>query len=326
VCLLLVSFASCEKEKENILQPPETIELRNDGTSQDQTMSSGERKLIILGERKNNPFTIENINLASASFYGEGHQVFEPTDRHVKFMPTTQEHIVALDKWSLETLIPYFDYPMDSEIIEEGDYYIDPEVSDPLYTYQYATFSVEQELPNVPSEILDELYINFNNPLLLATSFDLTGHGNEINEYVMKGGIRNTDDLDPTNLSRIPELPIECPGDCVPVLILNDSQRPFVFEWACDCSGPPSPPNLNECGCPIPSNRRYPAGCVRVQNDIGNEGVILAQVKLKDGWIGSDIVFTDENGCFVHREEYAGNMSYRVIFSNENCEISNRKR
>jgi len=61
-------------------------------------MSSGERKLMILGERKNNPFTIENINLASAIFYGEGHQIFEPTDRHVKFMPTTQEHIVALDK------------------------------------------------------------------------------------------------------------------------------------------------------------------------------------------------------------------------------------
>jgi len=128
---------------------------------------------------------------------------------------------------------------MDSEIIEEGDYYIDPEVSDPLYTYQYATLSVEQELPNVPSEILDE------------------------------GGIRNIEDLDPTNQSRIPELPIECPDGCNPVLILNDAVRPFTFEWACECE--PGPPNLNACGCPIPSNDRYPAGCVRVQNDIGNE-------------------------------------------------------
>ncbi len=50
-------------------------------------------------------------------------------------------------------------YPWDYEIAEEGQIYIDPAVSDPAFTYQYTALPVGHALPDVPYEVVEELYI-----------------------------------------------------------------------------------------------------------------------------------------------------------------------
>jgi len=51
---------------------------------------------------------------------------------------------------------------MDYEISEEGDFYQDPEIPDESPTYQYTSVEVDKELPNVPYEILANLYIPYD--------------------------------------------------------------------------------------------------------------------------------------------------------------------
>ena len=311
-------FNSCEKNEEFIANSPNIISERTDHN--ENSVSEGERKEIVLGAERVNPFELSQINAAAGVAFGEDFPKLFATHFYVKFKPETTDDLVALHDWSNQNSIPYFDYPLLNKIEEPGDFYIDPEVSDPLFTYQYASVDVNQQLPLIPYEIIEELYINHNNPLLMATSFDMTGHTSEIHSYVMNGGLTNIEDLDPSNLLRIPDEPIECPEGCRSILVLNDLSRPFTFEWACDCT-PPPPVATNECGCQFPTNRRYPSGCVRVDNDNGDEPVKIARIKIKDGWFGSDNTETDKNGCWRLDKEYSGPITARVFFENENIQV-----
>lgn len=320
VFLIFVVFNSCEKSEDAIIKSPRIVNERTDQS--ENSITEGERKEIVLGNERINPFELSNMNAAADIAFGEDFPELLATHSYVKFKPKTTDDLVVLHDWSNRNAIPYFDFPLVNEIKEYGDFYVDPNVSDPLYTYQYASVGVEKELPQIPYEIIEELYINHNNPLLMAMSFDMAGHSSEIDPYVMKGGLvqSDIDDLDPSNLLRIPEEPIDCPEGCRPTIILNDEVRPFEFEWVCDCSEPPVPAT-NECGCPYPSNPRHPSGCVKVDNDTGDEPVLLAKVKVRDRWFSSDFAETDKNGCWVRFQEYRGEVDARIIFENENVKV-----
>ena len=102
---------------------------------------------------------------------------------------------------------------------------------------------------------------------------------------------------------------------------MNDGST--YFQWICDCT-PLPPPVLNACECPVPKDERIPAGCVQVENDLsGFDPVQIAKIKLKDGWFTSDIVFTTEQGCWEHDEQYSGKIWFRVIFDNNNLKVRN---
>ncbi len=111
-----------------------------------------------MGKKRNNPYAVEAINQAGLSLYGEEFDLVTPTDLYVKFMPSQDEHIYLLDDWEDKELIPLFSFPLEYTIETDGDYYVDPEVSEAKYTYQYATIPVDVSLPQVPYEIIDELW------------------------------------------------------------------------------------------------------------------------------------------------------------------------
>ena len=58
-----------------------------------------------------------------------------------------------------DTTIFYYSYPLDYEILEDGCYYHDPEIPTDMPTYQYCAVAVDQKLPDVEYEILENLYI-----------------------------------------------------------------------------------------------------------------------------------------------------------------------
>jgi hypothetical protein len=144
----LVTFVSCRKE----------INLESSKSVTETTFSSLDpsRKNLrrtILGEKRKNPYTVENMNKAYMELYGkEGN--LKATHRYIKFNPTTPEHIKKLEKSGINV----YDYPLDYEVIEMGDYYRRQNAPEnELYSY-YASLGLDKEIPDVPNEPLEELY------------------------------------------------------------------------------------------------------------------------------------------------------------------------
>lgn len=117
---------------------------------------------IILGEKLNNPYTLENMRKAIEELDKSGLSKtalstdIKPTHYYIKFKPKNESDIDKLDS---DTTVFFYDYPLDYEIVQEGDFYHDPELPDSVPTYQYCAVEVGHKLPDVEYEILEDLYI-----------------------------------------------------------------------------------------------------------------------------------------------------------------------
>ena len=128
---------------------------------------------IVLGDRKQNPFAVDNMKAALDSLLAYPAEAgnclrstaalddiqIEPTDLYVRFLPTDTAQYLELMNDSLLTL---FDFPLDYTIIQQGDYYVDPSVSGP-YTWLYTRVPVGYTPPEkVTYEVLEELFLYEN--------------------------------------------------------------------------------------------------------------------------------------------------------------------
>lgn len=161
--LLLTSLGiltySCQND-DNEITPQNTAEEQN------YLNSENEDGVIKLGEKLENPYTVENMRQALENLKKSNKSAKSLTDEieittthlYVKFIPKTENELDILKKDS--TLILY-GYPLDYEIEEGGYFYRDPEVPQNQPTYQYAAIKVDKELPNeIENEILEELFIH----------------------------------------------------------------------------------------------------------------------------------------------------------------------
>ncbi|MBK6362920.1 MAG: hypothetical protein IPF52_05220 [Saprospiraceae bacterium] len=143
--------------------------------------------------------------------------------------------------------------------------------------------------------------------------------------------------IDPTD----PNNPTSNPGYCqcteysqsgtyTWIVTLGEDEECSDFEetgWdfyvQCNSYTPPPPPPvvLNECNCPIPSNPRHPAGCIKVDENGDDTPVKRVKVVLKDTWFTDDIVYTNAMGCWQHNESYYHNVWVTVKFKNDRCKI-----
>ncbi len=80
----------------------------------------------------------------------------ETTHLYVRFLPNDSLELEQLENDSLIL----FDYPLDYEIEEGGEYYQDPSIPEGQITWQYTTVKVDYEFPsNIKYEILEECFI-----------------------------------------------------------------------------------------------------------------------------------------------------------------------
>ena len=143
--------------------------------------------MIELGEKLDDPYTVEHMQEAVARLYPTraGAISIKATDLYVRFLPKNEEEYALL----LSKGLKMTDHPVDYRIVKEGDYYHDPELSENAITWQYAVVSKDFEFPaGVRSEILDEVYLSENDPVTRAESgidwdaveaeaYRLTGNG-----------------------------------------------------------------------------------------------------------------------------------------------------
>ena len=151
--LIGIVIYSCRKEDE-------ILPLNEENTNQIQVDG-----MIKLGKKLENPYSVENMQRAlenlkkssvSAKTTTSGLNV-ETTHLYVKFIPKNEDELSILKRDSTFVL---YEYPLDYEIAEGGDFYRDPEVPKGQPTYQYCAVKVDKKLPSgVENEILEELFI-----------------------------------------------------------------------------------------------------------------------------------------------------------------------
>ena len=131
-------------------------------------------------------------------------------------------------------------------------------------------------------------------------------------------------ELDVEIPTSIPELPAqrceEEDPDCEWVFVVTTSSGDpgTNGHWVCDCDPPPPPPGptLNECGCPIPPNRRWAAGCIQVDDDGGDLGVWNVRVKVRNGFFSTRRTYSDRNGCWLVKHSHKGKVGIKLVFNN----------
>ena len=171
VILALLALISCER----VEIPSRPVE---------DTVFHG---MIELGERLEDPYSVDNITKAIESLYPSkaGRIVIEPTDLYMRFLPKTEEEYRRLEA-SVATIT---DHPLDYRIVREGDYYHDPSVPEGDITWQYVVVPGDYRVPEgIQCELIDKCYISEHDTYTRASedidwqevereAFRLTGNG-----------------------------------------------------------------------------------------------------------------------------------------------------
>ncbi len=161
-------FSSCQKEleiKNNI-----NTHLQKSVTENEDEIPYKEGTNTLLGENKKNPYTVANMNdawqyLADNGYTTNSGAKVYASHYYVKFKPKSSDEYEELQK---DTTVEFSDMPIESTVIQNGDYYHDPSLPDTIPTYQYAAVKVDYQFPKgIDYEIIDKLYIpeqdnNFN--------------------------------------------------------------------------------------------------------------------------------------------------------------------
>lgn len=134
-----------------------------EGTFDDPESGAGgfittEHGMIVLGERLEDPYSVDNVTKAVETLYPTkaGRVRIDPTDYYVRFLPRDRSQYDELVSLGLDLL----DHPMDYRIVRDGDYYVDPEVGEESITWQYTVVRSGFDFPeDIRYEILDECYI-----------------------------------------------------------------------------------------------------------------------------------------------------------------------
>lgn len=159
--LIVLAFLSCACAEKLIMPGSENVDLVGD-VSHD---------MIVLGEKLEDPFSVDNMTKALANVYPTkaGRVAVSATDLYVRFLPEDDGQYETLSSLGLQLL----DHPVDFEVLREGDYYHDPGIPDGHITWQYAVVPVGFLFPQgIRYEILDECFIAGNSPSTKGSGID----------------------------------------------------------------------------------------------------------------------------------------------------------
>lgn len=118
---------------------------------------------VILGHRLINPYTVANMQQAYNTLYGIGITALEANKLYVRFKPSNTKQRAILEKSNLELQ----DYPMDYELLQEGNYYQDASIKQGEMPWLYSVVPKQYAPPlGIQYEVITPLYIP-NEELLL---------------------------------------------------------------------------------------------------------------------------------------------------------------
>jgi len=251
------------------------------------------------------------------------------THYYVKFLPATLDQFKKLN----ETELVLFDYPLEYDIIQMGDYYDDPAVPEGGIPPLYTVVKTDETLPaNIPHEIKAELLLAPSDSYLVKEALRLTGNSYEVS-YVGSGGPSSgRPEPDPECQPGCPNYPCCLEPDifCDDVPCVTDPNQgcnPGSANWP-EClggGGGSSEFTQNDCGCMVFTDMRKPGGCIKVEDSELStpntpstfEGVRRVRVTMRDNWFSTSVTFTDDNGCWKINRRFSGRAWMSVKFESE---------
>lgn len=177
-------ITSCHKE----------VEV-NSETTQNVMTNADRASMMKLGMQLKNPYTVDNMkiawkNLVKAKKVTGTELALRKTHLYIKFMPRTDDQETLLKR---EENLTLYEYPLDYEILQEGDFYRDPSLPAEQPDYQYASVKAGTDLPNVPYQVIAELYIPQEDEKL---DYENEGPKSATVDLLVDEALRITDNLD----------------------------------------------------------------------------------------------------------------------------------
>lgn len=237
------------------------------------------------------PYSVSIMQQAYQLVYGSSTQAVE-NSWYMRFRPTTYDQLTLLEDQDIDL----FDYPLDYEIVQEGDYYDDGVTGAESIPWLYAVVPNNFVTPpGITSELLQRIHVP-DDYRVENKAFQLTGN--------------NVDTAD-------------CAG----------SPAAFSATAACDCSTRQS---ALSCGCrvqcgfdpcitpppPVPITRIH-AGGITVQEDIFQPSVPIWQARMiARRFLKVARTFTDNNGRYTFSKSFRNKVSIFIKFKNQNAIIT----
>ncbi len=245
-------------------------------------------KPTILGARLIGlPYAVSIMRQAYVSVYGSSTQAVENA-LYMRFKPTTFDQLSTLEDQDIDL----FDYPLDYEVVQEGDYYNDGVTPAETIPWLYAVVPNSFVTPvGITSELLQRIHVP-DDYRVENKAFQITG--------------TNVDTADCAGAS-VSMLNGEC--DCSGRLSALDCDCRETCGFT-PCRNPPPP-------VPIV---RIPAGGVTVQEDIFQPNVPIRQARMvARRFLKVARTFTDNNGRYTFSKSFRNKVSIFIKFKNQNA-------
>jgi hypothetical protein len=309
ICLIgmLVIFLSACQNEDLVLNakgsggdgPPLQIN-RGDGYAEP------EKKLITLGEKLANPYQKDRMVEAWNKAYPNARVDNLPvTHRQITFNPTSVEQVILIQDAGIDV----YNYPFGYEILNDGNYYIQPGKTEADIPQLYAVVPIDIGIPDVIDYTVEEELCLL--PLeTKATQEAFILAGLDYKEEIA-GQLPSTPPVD-VSRADFPQAILgltkdKSPSQPGPVGRGNDYSDGDAGD-----AGLPSTP----CGCFQWNNEDKPAGCVKVEDtQFGLQALAGVRVTFRNVFF-SRRTHTDEHGCYQIDHDYWPSCHGFVHFEN----------
>ena len=264
---------------------------------------------VILGQQLTNPYSISNMQQAVNVLYGGNFPIIA-THLYVRFKPASVAQLIMLEDTSNLELQ---DYPMDYEVIQDGDYYQDPSQGTEDFQWLYTVVPVRYNfIQGIQKEIIDSLYLPVDNEILEDMAESMVAGGQyssarQVNSYTVQ--IERID-VQTEDFTYTIE---ECP--CMP-------DQPCPVWPDCGTGGGGGGGGGND--------PRIPRGTIEVQDirtcnfiatPATNVPVRQARIVCKR-WFKIDITYTTDQGQFVSAKKFKNKVKVNLKTKNDNAKVS----
>lgn len=236
------------------------------------------------------PYSVATMQQAYLSLYGSSTQAVENA-LYMRFKPTTFDQLATLEDQDIDL----FDYPLDYEVVQEGDYYDDGVTNSESIPWLYAVVPVNFVTPSgITSELLQRIHVP-DDYRVENKAFQLTGN--------------NVDTADCASAPAAATAATAC--DC--------SVRSSAL--SCNCRVPCGFDPCTTTPPPVPITR-IPAGGITVQEDIFQPNVPIRQARMvARRFLKVARTFTDNNGRYNFSKSFRNKVSIFIKFKNPNAII-----
>lgn len=262
---------------------------------------------IILGQQLVNPYSVTLMQQAINILYS-GNYPISATHLYVKFLPSDLEQFLLLEETEDLELQ---DFPMDYEILQDGDYYQDPSFGTEDLGWIYTVVPIGYNFPlSIQKQILDSLYLPENNEILedlaesMAAGAQYQSYQNNLNNIII-------DRMD----EEVNSFEFE-PGPCY-----CDPTSPCIPDPNCENGGGGGPGGFDP---------KYPRGTIQVE-DIRTCNLILnppvnvpvrqARIVCKR-WFKIERVYTNDQGSFLSTKKFKNKTKVLLKTKNDHARIS----